>query len=157
KGSIACRVMLNAVGRYDLAGSYREDLIPLAILTLPTVVIGLWNLFRVLLRTVHPATHPVAQRVARTGDFETAAANLDRELQTASRLGDVAMTQSWLLRRRWFGVQVIWLDDLVWAHGKEKCHERNRVKICTGYRAILYEVSGKRWDWPLTIAEGPAF
>jgi hypothetical protein len=85
----------------------------------------LWNFTLAWQRSANPAYHPIVKQLARYGDADTLAKQIDHEAngETTLRFGKAILTDSWLLRPTAFGAQVVRLADLVWAYHLQQSAE----------------------------------
>jgi hypothetical protein len=121
--------MLNANAAFTVAGY-----IGLAIV-LPIALVCLFNLARVVLRSVSPDWHPIARD-------RDAAEEIDEEVAAGPTepFGKVLLTRSWLLRPTTFGLIRLRLTDAVWVYG---------VNVGGRRVAVLHRRDGKTTTAPV--------
>lgn len=113
----------------------------LAYLLMPVLVLWggwlLWNFTMAWQRSANPAYHPIVKQLARYGDADDLAKQINREASsdTALRFGKAILTDSWLLRPTAFGAQVVRLADLVWAYHLQQSAESFAVLMTSDKKA----------------------
>ena len=140
-------IMLNTTAVFRGAGY-----VGLAI-CLPLLLLALWNIARFVSRSLDPHTHPISRALARAGDADKIAAEIDRQVAagTVERFGRVIATPTWLLWQSTFGLTMIRLDDGVWYHLRTFSH--NGVK---SHSIVAHLRDGKSTQVPVPGKLAPA-
>jgi hypothetical protein len=114
---------------------------------IPLALLAVWNISKAISRMGDPAKHPVCNVLRRFGPPEEIAVGIDAEYKAgAQATGNVQLTQSWLMRKRGFGLDLLYLGDVVWAYKKETKHRTNGVPTGTTYSSMIYDKNGKLLD-----------
>ncbi len=91
------------------------------VIGIPLLLLGVWNLVRVLQRSTDPGRHPSARALERFGDPAQAAAAIDMQARNPAgqtTFKNVRVLPSWLVRTTALGVDVLRLDEIVWVYKK---------------------------------------
>lgn len=129
-------------------GSYESGAYFLVPLLLCGSAIFGWNLYKAKIRNQEPRKHPLYQALAKYGDADTIASNIDREIQTEYNIERLAnntvyVTPSWLLYTQTYGVQLTNLDQLMWVYKKVTSHSVNFIPTGKSYEIAICDKSGK--------------
>ena len=112
------------------------------ILGILLTAVGLWNLWKVVRRTVNPDAHPLYQALSAYGPVASMAAAVDTEVTGGNvmrfgKKGSVILTPHWLLDQSTFSIKAVHLDDLVWAYMQEM-----RGRFGAIYSVVLWTAKG---------------
>lgn len=118
-----CNVLLLAAA-LTLAGvpffmgiGFNSDSVFCLYFAAPFGLLSLWNLFKWLLRSREPESHPFLEKVRNLGlgSLET----VDRDLAQGQDFLRLTLGSSWLFSRGFFKLDLASLQDVVWAYKKE--------------------------------------
>lgn len=119
---------------------------------IPCLVIGVWNLQKVLKRRSAPELHPIAKSLTKLSDYpESTAAQIDSEVQSDINkfsLESLQITASWLLRQTRFGLDIMKLEQIVWIYEKVTQHRTNGIPTGKTYAAIIINRQGESIEIP---------
>jgi hypothetical protein len=112
---------------------------------LPLGILAIWNIWKAFSRFGDAGTHPLYRSLGLMGDAAALAEEIDMQTTLPQmRIGPVVLTQSWLLRRRWFRVELIHVASCLWIFKKITRHYVNWIP--TGrrtYAAIIRDRFGQ--------------
>jgi hypothetical protein len=120
-------------------------------LSVPLILLGSafcgWNIYRAQTRRQDLLKHPAYQKLAKYGEPEVVAEQIDQELQThynTERLiGDKTyLTPSWLLLPKTYGLQMTRLDQLVWIYKKVTRHSVNFIPTGKSFEIVMNDRDG---------------
>lgn len=79
---------------------------------------SIWTLVLMLYRMLAPRRHPLMRKLAAMGDVNGARASINSEIAGPNvlKIGRLIVTPSWLLSVDFADVNVVRLEDVVWAH-----------------------------------------
>jgi hypothetical protein len=121
---------------------------------IPLTLLAIWNIAKSISRMGDPAKHPVCNVLRRFGPPEEIAVGIDAEYKAGTQqTGNVQLTQSWLMRKRGFGLDLVYLGDVVWAYKKEVKHRTNGVPTGTTYSSVVCDKHGKSLDLGMKKAQ----
>jgi hypothetical protein len=132
------------------AGGYIE-----LVLGITLLLLAAWNLARVLRRQLYPKAQPIYKTLSAYGPADAVARAIDAEVSGPGcvHIGKAVITPHWLLLPRRFSLQVIHLDDVIWAYQKTTVQQGNLIKTGEVYTASLWtkrgdsiDVAGKQTD-----------
>ena len=131
----------------DATGFRNDGYLGIAI-CIPTVLLGLWLIRKVLLRKNNPAIHPVVKSASRYGSLVDTAQQLDSELRGDTvKFGKASVTPSWVLLPTTFGLSMCRIPDLIWTYKKVTRHYHTFIPTGKTYALIMYD----RFGVPLTL------
>lgn len=83
--------------------------------------------------------HPLNFKLSKYGPHNAVADEIQREFGRGYReIGSkVLLTQNWLLMKRFFQSEIIYLDDLIWVYSKVTTHKTNFVVTSKTYELVL--------------------
>ena len=119
---------------------------------IPVLLIGLFNVFRALRRSLNPGAHPAMQALKAYGPAQSVAALLDAEASGpgVTRAGQATVTPNWLIKTTPLSLDVVRLDDLAWIYKKVTTQRvyfiptgKTFAAILRGQKGKLVEVAGK--------------
>lgn len=119
---------------------------------MPLLLIGggilSWNLYQAQLRSKDPRKHPLYKLLARHGDGDTIATEIDRELRTyhnAEQLTPTVtyITPNWRVHPDTYGVQATQLDRLMWIYKKVTKHSVNFIPTGKSYQLFTHDNFGR--------------
>jgi len=85
-------------------------------LGVPLALLALWSLLRGARRWRDPTCHPIVRELERYGEFVEVATSIEVELaEGVVKIGPFRITSSWLLHSEMSRLDVVRLDDLLWA------------------------------------------
>lgn len=112
-------------------------------------VLGIWNVIKALGRIADPRQHPVYRQLARIGNVDELAAQIDSEMMgQVKRLGPCRFTQNWLLHQSAFRLVVMRVEDIVWLHKKVVRHYHNGIPTGKTYAAVFRDRHGTTINVP---------
>ncbi len=101
-------------------------------ITLPILLIVLWNLIKFVQRNNCHEEHPVYKRLGKYGVASDIASRINDEIIAQSLItGSIKTTPSWLLIERFFTLDIENLADIIWVYKKITTHKAYGV-ITTG-------------------------
>lgn len=105
-----------------------------------TLLAALGGLVVLLRRRGDGARHPIMARLRTLGEPAALARRIDEERAAGPRrLGDAELTDGFLLRRRPLSLELLRIEDLVWAHGKITKH-----RVGETHAVVLHDRHGAR-------------
>jgi hypothetical protein len=111
------------------------------------MLLGIWNILKAARRASNPALAPVCHVLKRFGEPAEIAVGIDAEYKAgAQATGNVQLTQSWLMRRKAYGLDLVYLGDAVWAYRKEVKRRTNGVYTGTTFSSVVRDKYGKSLD-----------
>lgn len=90
------------------------------------ILLAVWWLVSGLVWLVRMERHPICVRMQKMGPLEVAVASLESELadtDLVKKFGNVVLTPSWVILRKFSAVEVVSLDHLVWVYPETKTEE----------------------------------
>ncbi len=117
----------------------------------PFLAIGIgicsWNVYQARIRTRDPRKHPLYTSLARYGEADTIATQIDRELRTYHNIetlksGDTYLTPAWLIHPQTYGSHVIQLERLMWVYKKVTSHSVNFIPTGKSYELLMHDNFG---------------
>lgn len=135
-------IMLNGAAAFTVAGY-----VGLA-LFIPAFLLCGFNIARALWGLNFPPLHPIARTLARYGEPQQIAAQIDKEVAEgpATTIGPVTVTSLWLLRPTVFGLVACPLSEVVWAY---------HLVFNGSHMAVVYLRNGRNFGVPLKAAVVP--
>jgi hypothetical protein len=133
--------MLDATGGFETA-AYVGTAISLLLLGL-----ALRNLAKVAAVAKDPAAHPLAKALAKFGDPESVADDIELELEADARpvkIGRVTLTRSWILHGAIFGVGVLRAEDVAWAFVVQHKTKSYFITVHTSYGIRIFGRDGTK-------------
>ncbi len=117
-----------------------------------------WNLYRAKVRTNNPRKHPIYSSLARSGDGDLLACNIDREIRDRYNCQELAgntlfLTPSWLLFTEIYNLQIVKLDRLMWVFKKVTNHSINFIPTGRSYAIVLYDRFGEERNFSMCEGE----
>ena len=104
----------------------------------PLFLLGCWNVSKALKRTAEPQLAPIWKQLSLYGNPEQLSSQIGTELLAPhTNYKALRLTQSWLLRKRFFSTWVSPLDEVVWAYKKVTRHSVNLIPTGKSYTAII--------------------
>jgi hypothetical protein len=130
-------VMLDA-GNFRLPGFIG---IPIGVLV---ALLSLLGLSRALGRNGDPLKHPIMRSLARFGDPQTVADQIDMEMQGEHpTLNNTHFTRTWLIQQGPLSFNATRLEDVVWLYKKVTQHRTNGIPTGKSYAALIWDRYGK--------------
>jgi hypothetical protein len=123
---------------------------------IPTAAWALWQLQQVGRRWSQPEAHPIAKRLAASGqDAAAVASQIEQELAQPSvqKVGKTTVTPTWLFRQHGTGLDVVKLDQLLWIYQKVTQRRVNGVPAGKSYAVVLSDRAGHRFEIPASEAQ----
>ncbi len=107
-----------------------------------------WNVYQAGVRTKDPRKHPVYKTLARYGEADLMATNLDRELRTHHNVEDLQpnntyITPNWLVHPQTYGLYALQLDRLMWVYKKVTSHSVNFIPTGKSYELLMHDNFGQ--------------
>lgn len=107
-----------------------------------------WNVYQAGVRAKDPRKHPVYKTLARYGEADLMATDLDRELRTHHNIdnlkaNDTYITPNWLVHPQTYGLQVVQFDRLMWVYKKVTSHSVNFIPTGKSYELLMHDDFGK--------------
>ncbi|HEX3047591.1 MAG TPA: DUF6709 family protein [Bacillota bacterium] len=105
------------------------------------LVLSIRNIFILLRRNSDPSLHPSCKHLSKLGPVGTIVANIDSEVSgTGEDFGKswVIVTDSWIIVKKLFKLQLIALSDVVWAYQKVTSHHYNFIPVGKTHELIVY-------------------
>lgn len=105
---------------------------------------GLYLLARTIQRFSDPSQHPIMRSLARFGDAEQTADQIEGEMnQDHPTIGkQTHLTRSWLVHRTGVSLQVTRLSDVTWMYKHVTQHRTNFVPTGKTFQAMIWDRSG---------------
>lgn len=139
RGVEAALARAKSAGPWDLlaveldADENRVAVFPALCIGIPLMLIAIWNLIRGGRRWRDPTRHPIVREVGRYGDFVETATAIELELaEGVTKIGPFRITKSWLLRSVFGQLDVVRIDDVLWAFLRRGRHPvleiRSRIR-----------------------------
>ena len=127
----------------DATGFRSDGYIALAI-CIPTVLLAVWLIRKVVTRRNAPETHPIVQGASWYGALADTSQSLETELRgNIVKFGKTKVTQSWVLLPSTFGLAMCHIPNLIWAYKKVTRHYHNFIPTGKSYEVIMYDRHGK--------------
>jgi hypothetical protein len=107
-----------------------------------------WNVYQAGVRSKDPRKHPVYKTLARYGEADVMATNLDRELRTHHNIDDLKanntyITPNWLVHPQTYGLHVVQFDRLMWVYKKVTSHSVNFIPTGKSYELLMHDNFGR--------------
>ncbi len=107
-------------------------------LMIPLLLMAIWILRVVVMRTSSPGTHPIVVMLARHGEFADVARKMDGETQGETvRFGQLKMTAEWLLLSQLYAFKAMRLDEVVWVYKKTTRKRVNFIPVGKEHSVVL--------------------
>lgn len=105
---------------------------------------GLYLLARVIQRMTDPSTHPIMRGLARFGDAEQTADQIEGEMnQDHPTVGKKThLTRNWLIHRTGSTLQATRLSDITWMYKHVTQHRTNFIPTGKTFKALIWDRSG---------------
>jgi hypothetical protein len=124
----------------------REAYIALAI-CIPLGLLGAYNIKKALTRMSNIQTSPLYRWLCRYDQSPVAVAQMiDEDLKVTGNThsaGSVQITSSWLLNKRFFHLDVMHLNEIVWIYQKVTQHSYNFIPTGKSYEVVVSDNSGR--------------
>lgn len=104
---------------------------------------ALWAITRALRHGADITRHPIMRSLERFGDPKTVAQQIDMEVQTAQKVGNVQLTRHWLLNAGNASLDATRIEDVVWIYKKVTQHRTNGIPTGKTYQALVWDRYGK--------------
>lgn len=121
------------------------------------IAISFWNLIKLGLQQGKLELHPLGKRLVEFGDFDVITNQINSQVAICSNnfvLGKkLIITNSWLIQRKFYHIDLLQLEQIVWAYQKVTRHKTNGVLTGTNYSALVINKSGKNLEIPATREE----
>jgi len=119
----------------------------------PLLFLAGWNILKVFRRQSEPQTTPVWSRLAQLGDPQQLSMQIEaEENQACTKYGNLLVTQSWLLRRKFFSTWVWPAENVVWAYKKLIKRSVHFIPVGTDYAVVLVDRYSQRIELQMTEA-----
>lgn len=128
------------------ATSFRADGYWGLCISIPLLLLALWNLRKGFARQADPDRHPIVQALKVYGPTQEVALGIESEVRAeagAPGPGKVLLTRSWLLHPHWFGLHIRRLQDIAWCYKKVVKHYHSFIPIGKSYSVMVWDKSGK--------------
>jgi hypothetical protein len=117
-----------------------------------------WNVYQAGRRAKDPRKHPVYKTLARYGEADLMATDLDRELRTHYNIDDLKtnntyITPNWLVHPQTYGLQVVQFDRLMWVYKKVTSHSVNFIPTGKSYELLMHDNFGKEYTLKMSEQE----
>jgi hypothetical protein len=120
--------------------------------------VAVWNINSALMRSFAGAVHPIRRQLAKLGDAEKLEQEIDNQAAggkgPTSVLGNLTVTDDWLLVRDTFTVRITPLDKLAWIYQKTTQHSTNGIPTHKTYAATIHDREGGQTDLSARNEEG---
>jgi hypothetical protein len=127
------------------AADYREEGYRVLGVTAPLLLLAGWNILKVFRRQSEPQTTPVWRRLSALGDPQQLSMQIEaEENQLHAKYGRLHVTQTWLLRKKFFSTWVWPVENLAWAYKKLIKRSVHFIPVGTGYAVVLVDRYSER-------------
>lgn len=105
---------------------------------IPILLLALWLLRTVVMRTSSPATHPIFTMLARHGEIADVAQKIEADLKAdTERFMLFRITPEWLLYQDIYAFKAMRLDEIVWVYKKVTKRRVNFIPVGKDHRLVL--------------------
>ncbi len=130
-------------------GDYRTAAYVLVPLLIGGIALTSWNLYQAQIRSADPRKHPVYKSLAKYGESDSLATEIDRELKTTHQVdtlksGMTYVTPHWVVHPQTYDLHMTQLDKLVWLYKKVTKHSVNFIPTGKSYELILHDNLGRQ-------------
>lgn len=129
------------------ATSFRNDGYLGLFILLPTVMIVLWNLRKVIRRSIDHSVHPIYKSLERHGDARQIAGSIDNEFRAQLHLVELmkcSLTENWLIVPHFLTSEFVPLSQILWIFNEKIKHSIDFIPIFSTYKAVVITYSGER-------------
>jgi hypothetical protein len=118
-------------------------------------IFAVWNIYRAMRRFADTQAHPVYRFINKAGRGAECAAEIDVEAsQLLYQVGQLQLSQNWILRKRFFGLQPIRFTDVVWLYKQRTRHWHSFGVISVPttqktFATILRDRHGRTFEWKM--------
>lgn len=114
---------------------------------IPLFLLAVWNLIRYGRRVSDPLEHPIYKKLGKYGAPEAVASNIDQDIASTGVpvTKTIIISDSWLVKKNFFGLTLVPLKDAVWMYKHITKHRVNYV-IPAGksYSLVIHLKNKKR-------------
>ena len=105
-------------------------------------LLGLFNIVRWVLRNSNKAAHPIMKQLAKFGDAQQAAQQINAQIPADSK-GPLVTSPNWIATITALGAKLQRTDDLIWAHIIRTQHKTYGVTTSKTSALRIYDRNGK--------------
>lgn len=114
------------------------------LLILGLFILACWNIIRFWKRNKNPSLHPISIALSKIGPLEKIAELINEESKAPKvEVKPVVITNSWLFKPSFYGLEMILLAELAWVYSKVTTHYTNGVRTGESYSVAIYKRDGK--------------
>jgi hypothetical protein len=107
------------------------------------LLLSLFGLSRFAGRS-NPLNHPIMKRLAKFGDPEQVASQIDMEMGgDHPKAGNTHFTRSWLVQATGASLNATRFNDIMWVYKKITTHRTNGIKTGTTYSVLIWDRYGQ--------------
>ncbi|HKV38717.1 MAG TPA: DUF6709 family protein [Blastocatellia bacterium] len=106
------------------------------------LALALWNLNKSRARNSDPNRHPIIKSLQAIGPPEAISNKIDSEISLdagTAKIRSILLTPSFMLRSSLFGLNVLPMDNLIWAYKKVVKHYTNFVPTGKTYSVVIMD------------------
>jgi len=108
------------------------------------VVLNIWNIIKAWKRNRNPSRHPITITLTRFGTAQQIARVINEEVKASDLfIKPIIITNSWLFKPSFFGVDINLLGELAWVHKKVTQHYTYFIQTNKSFEVIIFKRDGK--------------
>jgi hypothetical protein len=111
------------------------------------IILNIWNIIKVWKRSKDITSHHINICLARLGSPQKISSIINEEVKKPKvLLNSIIITESWLIRPTFYGLELSLLAELAWIHTKVTSNYTNGVYTGKSYSVIIYKRDGKSFE-----------
>ncbi len=111
------------------------------------VALNIWNIVKAWKRNRNPARHPISCTLTKFGPAPQLARAINEEIKASDLyIKPLIITESWLFKPTFFGMEINLLAELAWVHKKVTQHYTYFIPTNKSFEVIIFTREGKSID-----------